>query len=394
MKLKTMMYGLTAAAVLAMGVPVLAEEAEVAVEETAEPEIFETEDGVLSIKAPTAEWKKMTDEKHWFVMTDGDDMITVDHLSNGENLPAVEVANDEFGAIYQAFVSTKNEVFAVKGAAVEQDDLKEIMESISTIQILKFDTKKAVEEKKEKAEFGLREIGKDYYVTASTLNVRLGCSANDTQIGSLVKGDKVFVKGAVTKDGKDIGWMQITFKGSDAYVSAEFLSEQAPAAAEPTKAPENASTENPPEMPEIRQITVWDADGNVNVVFVDNAVWRDKDGNTYSTEDEFLFICNETGVRYAAQEGFLSNDEAKETATEETAAEPAEEENVAPAETPAAEWITFYSQDGEEVKVIMTEDVDVFVDEEGNRYERIEGIVFNRTKDDSKWSSEKETWEE
>ena len=54
MKLKTMMYGLTAAAVLAMGVPVLAEEAEVAVEETAEPEIFETEDGVLSIKAPTA----------------------------------------------------------------------------------------------------------------------------------------------------------------------------------------------------------------------------------------------------------------------------------------------------------------------------------------------------
>ena len=147
-------------------------------------------------------------------------------------------------------------------------------------------------------------------------------------------------------------------------------------------------------MPEIRQITVWDADGNVNVVFVDNAVWRDKDGNTYSTDDEFLFICNETGVRYAAQEGFLSNDGAKETATEETAAEPAEEENVAPAETPAAEWITFYSQDGEEVKVIMTEDEDVFVDEEGNRYERIEGIVFNRTKDDSKWSSEKETWEE
>ena len=386
MKLKTMMYGLTAAAVLTMGVSVLAEQAEVAVEETAKPEVFETEDGVLSIQAPTAEWKKMTDEKHWFVMTDGDDMITVDHLSNGENLPAVEVANDEFGAIYHGFVSTKNEVFVVKGAAVEQEDLKEIMESISTIQILKFDTKKAVEEKKEKAEFGLREIGKDYYVTASTLNVRLGCSANDTQIGSLVKGDKVFVKGAVTKDGKDIGWMQITFKGSDAYVSAEFLSEQAPAAAEPTKAPENASTENPPEMPEIRQITVWDADGNVNVVFVDNAVWRDKDGNTYSTEDEFLFICNETGVRYAAQEGFLSNEGAAE--------EPAEEENVAPAETPAAEWITFYSQDGEEVKVIMTEDEDVFVDEEGNRYERIEGIVFNRTKDDSKWSSEKETWEE
>ena len=105
MKLKTMMYGLTAAAVLTMGVSVLAEQAEVAVEETAKPEVFETEDGVLSIQAPTAEWKKMTDEKHWFVMTDGDDMITIDHLSNGESLPAVEVANDEFGAIYQAFVS-------------------------------------------------------------------------------------------------------------------------------------------------------------------------------------------------------------------------------------------------------------------------------------------------
>ncbi len=377
MKLKTMMYGMTAAAVLTMGVPAFAEEAEPApVEATAEPEIFETEDGVLSIQAPTVDWKKMTDEKHWFVMTDGDDMITIDHLSNGENLPAVEVANDEFGAIYQAFVSTKNEVFAVKGAAVKQEDLQEIMESISTIKILKFDTKTAVEEKKEQAAFAIRAIGKDYYVTADMLNVRLGCSANDVLAGTLVKGDKVYVKGAVTKDGKDIGWMQITFNGSDAYVSAEFLSEQAPAAA-PAK--EETKTENPPALPEIRQFTVWDVDGNVNVVFQEDGKWRDKDGNTYFTEDEFLFICDQTGVQFTTQEGFLSNN------TDVPAEEPQEEQ---------AQWITFYGADGAEVKVIMTDDDNIFVDEEGVTYERIEGKLFRKTTDDTEWCAEKEYWDE
>ena len=215
--MKKLVYGLTAAAVLALSVPAIAEEtaeAEVteAAEEAKEPTVFETEDGVLSIEAVSDEWKELDDDNHWFVITDGDDLITIDHLSNGETLPPVEVANEEFNAIYQAFVSTKNEVFIVKGSAVEQEDLEGIMRSISTIKILQYDTKKALEEK-EKEVISVRKIEKDYYVTASSLNVRMGASSNEKVIGTLVKGEKVHVKSALLKNGKDTGWMQIAYKG-------------------------------------------------------------------------------------------------------------------------------------------------------------------------------------
>ena len=393
-----MMYGLTAAAILAMSVPAIAEEAaDAAVEETAEPEVFETEDGVLSIEAPTEDWKVVEDEKHWFAMTDGDDLITIDHLSNGEVLPAVDVADEEYGAVYHAFVSTKNEVFIVKGAAVEAENLEGIMRSIGTVKILKFDTKEALEKKEDnKEEFGFRPIGKDYYVTAESLNVRAGCSANDARLGSLTKGTKVYVKGAVTKDGKDIGWMQISFKGSTAYVSAQFLSDKAPEAAPAVTPTPAAEGENPPAPAVVDTITIWDAEGNAAAVYQAEPGpygWRDQYDTVYMSEDGFLFQNTSTGVFFAAQEGWLSTQEEMEPQEEPAQEEPTEEPEAepAPAENP---WITFYGQDGQEVEVQMTEDEDIFVDHDGVTYERIEGKIFRNTEDDTIWAAEAEYWDE
>ncbi len=200
-----------------------------------------TADGVLSITAPGDEWKETVDPNYWFVISDGKNTITVDHLSNGESLPAVDVAGNDFGAVYQAFVSTRNEVFVVKGLAASQEELTNVMEAIGTIKVLKFDTKTAVQKETEaqSSQFGLRAINATYYVTTDELNVRNGCSTDEAVVGAIYYGESVTVNGAVTKDGADFGWYQIQYNGAPAYVSAGFLSESQPAA----KSTEKAQTE-------------------------------------------------------------------------------------------------------------------------------------------------------
>ena len=77
------------------------------------PTVYQTADGVLSIQAPGADWVALSDPNYWFAITDGDDLITVSHLSNGEALPPVTVADSEYAAVCHAYVSTENEVFVI-----------------------------------------------------------------------------------------------------------------------------------------------------------------------------------------------------------------------------------------------------------------------------------------
>ena len=191
--------------------------------------IIATSDGVLSIEAPSDAWEVMVDPNHWFTMTDGADMITIEHLSNGESLPAIAVADATYAAVYQAYVSTRNEVFSVKGCAVKSEDLEAIMKAIGTIKILQFDTKAAINQATAAApSITITPINKTYYVIGDDVNVRLGCSVDDQSIGTKYYGEEVQVIGSVQKDGADLGWFQISFNNTTAYISAAFLSETKP----------------------------------------------------------------------------------------------------------------------------------------------------------------------
>ena len=194
-------------------------------------ETITSEDGVLSIETPDDTWAQTTDPNYWFVISDGKSIITIDHLSNGENLPVVTVANENYTAVAQSFVSTLNEVFVVKGMAAEQKDLEGLLRMMGTIKILKFDTKQAISSAPASSgsAFGLREINEDYYITANDLRVRTDYSVDAAVIGSLYKGEQVRVLGEVTKDGADYGWCKIMYQGSTAYISDQYLSKTAPA---------------------------------------------------------------------------------------------------------------------------------------------------------------------
>ena len=279
-----------------------------------------SENGVVSIETPDDTWVQTSDPNYWFVISDGKNSITIDHLSNGEKLPDVTVANDAYKAVSQSFVSTPNEVFIVKGLAAEQDDLPAIMNIIGTIKILRFDTKTAVSSTPvpTASEFGLREINETYYSTTDELRVRTECSVDSSVIGELNNGDAVIVKGMVTRGGKDYGWYQIEYKGSTAFVSAQYISPTAPSgnkasggssssdgkASGGSSSSGGKASEKPYAV--ANGFTVYDANGNNQGLLVlysdgmyysnDMQAYRSNGNGSYSGAGETLYDYNPAGV--------------------------------------------------------------------------------------------------
>ena len=217
---KRVLFAAAAAAVLCMAMPAAAE-------------TFTSADGVLSIDLPDDTWKEMEDSSKWIVLSDGGNVITIDHLSNGEKLPEIAVADSHYVNVYQAAFSSQNEVFIITGYLADASKMADIAKTIVSAKVLKYDTKLAVKKDEQKQDdktgFTIAAMDATLYVTAEGLNVRSGYSTDDAILGGLSKGASVKVTGKVQKDGQDYGWYQIAYNGSTGYVSASFLSSTAPA---------------------------------------------------------------------------------------------------------------------------------------------------------------------
>ncbi len=309
-----------------------------------------TEDGVLSMDLPTPQWQVVPDSSHWFVISDGDDLITIDHLQNGQNLPAPSVADRNYAAVYHTFVSTRNEVFVVKGCAVDQKDLEMIMNAVSTVRILKFDTKTALASPapQQTSSYTLKPVNDYYYVLADPLNVRETYSTDSNAIGSLELGSRIFVTAMVQKDGKDIGWAQIRLNnGGTAYVSSKFLAKVDP---------------EEDKKPEYDEVTIYAKDGSWVKVFREKGTfgnWQDSHGIQY-TEIEgnaHLFYDNTNGTYFS---------EYKEYWEEMKEAEQAEQDV-------QTQTMVLYAENGAQAIVTGHAGDEVWTDSNGGKYHWIDG---------------------
>ena len=289
---KHIITGIMIGAMLSFACPAIAEETDLRA-----PATVTSPDGVLSIQLPTAEWKAAEDENHLLSLTDGDDLITIDRFSPADPMSEVTLTDDTYDATYQTYVSTRDVVYVIKGAAEKAEDLEEIMRSIGTIRILtpNSDTAAAQPAKETEApsQFGLRSIGAVYYVIGDDLNVRSGYSIDDEVIGSLYRGEEAYVDGAVTKDGQDYGWYQIKFKDRKAYVSADFLTSNKPVAtAASGSAPASSASSGSGSTP------------------VSNLVYCDFCGKWYEEGNVFRnHVCPARDAAYAAQSDYDSSDD-------------------------------------------------------------------------------------
>ncbi len=241
-----------------------------------------TSDGVMTIETPDDSWAVVADANHWLSLSNGSDRIVVEHLSNGEALPSVQVANPSYKAVYQAFVSTENEVFVVIGEAAQKENLQKLMEAIQTIKIQKLDTKTAINTpapQPASEEFGLRQIGANYSVAATDLKVRASYSTDSQDLGTLNTGDVVYVLAAVTRGGKDYGWYQINYNNGTAYVSAQFLSPN------PTSGSSSSGQSKAPAGAESKVLYYYGGNLSVTIHKNANGVWVDDTGRTYTQID-------------------------------------------------------------------------------------------------------------
>ena len=203
--------------------------AETATAETAAEKTFETKDGVLSIQAPkdNDNWAVIDDPNSWFAIGDGNDLITIDHIMNGAQLPQTELANEKYAEVYQMFYSTPNEVFVITGSVAEKDEAAAIKDAVCSFKVLQYDTIKKPEQPT--SAYAVRELNEIRYCTEKDgVNVRSGFTTDDPLIGGFHFGDQVTVTGAVTKDGVDNGWIRVNYNGQTGYTVGQYYSTTKP----------------------------------------------------------------------------------------------------------------------------------------------------------------------
>ena len=252
-------------------------------------ETFTASNGVLSIELPNENWKEMEDSTKWIVLSDGGNVVTIDHFSNGEKLPDMTVANDDYVNVYQAVFSTQNEVFIITGSVVDAAKIPEITHMILSAKVLQYNTKLAIrkEETPAVSEFSLVPIDKTMYVIADGLNIRSGCSTDDQILGSYGNGAAVHVTGVVQRNGADYGWYQVSYGNGTGYVSAGFLSDNAPEQKIETDTSANTSADTT-YSGSVK--TVYAEDGTVLTLYEGtDGFWRDREGTAYTrlTDTEF-----------------------------------------------------------------------------------------------------------
>lgn len=231
MKKNILLASLAAAVVFSFATPAVAE-------------TFTSSDGVLSIELPNDGWKEMSDPTKWIALSDGSNLITIDHLSNGDPLPDIAIADDHYVNVYQATFSTQNEVFIITGYVVDAAKIAEMANTIVSTKVLKYDTKTKKAPATEQAavsDFSVVATDATKYVASDGLNVRSGCSTSDKIIGAYAYGSSVHVTGVIQKNGQDFGWYQVDYNGGTGYVSSAYLSDTAPAAKPQTSKTGSAS---------------------------------------------------------------------------------------------------------------------------------------------------------
>ena len=359
-------------------------------------ETVTSSDGVLSIELPAENWAQTTDPNYWFVVSDGKNTITVDHLSNGENLPSVMVANSFYPAVYQAFVSTENEVFVVKGLAATEEELESLMKTIGTIKVLKYDTKKAVEKAAAAPsadQYGLKGMNAIYYVASDVeeLMVRGGYSTDSDILGTLYAGEEVAVEGMVTRNGEDYGWYKISYDGMEAYVNAMFLSTEQGAAA--SEAPATGAAASSGQTSAGSSQTVYTEDGRVTVITFDPAAgaWKDANGLTYLEMAGALLYDPVNDIYWDADPNFWSShsnsdfnyNEFAQSMTDGGSAYPAKYSNMVTVYSPEGNAVDLYFDEAAYAwKSVATDQV----------YIAMAGGLYYQDGSDAYWDSDPTYW--
>ena len=229
--------------------------------------VFYTSDEALLIQAPAQNWYELTDAGYWFAITNGTDLITINHLKPGDTLQAAVTADDKYSAVCHTFLSTRNDVFDVRGFAVNQDDISAIQRAIGTIRFLSL---------------GFTVYGED----ATTAWIMQTDGAN-TYTDTLGNTYSRLPDGLYQRN--DTGMLYSTYPG---YWGLNIG----------------------PETPDGKPFTVYGEDATkVSIYRTVGGYYMDANGNTYDRTRDGLFRRNSDSMLYSADPGYWNNSEGPDT---------------------------------------------------------------------------------
>ena len=254
--------------------------------------------GVMSIELPDDSWKEINDVNNWIVLSDGGNMITIDHISNGDTLPGISIADSHYVNIYQTIYSTQNEIFVVKGFVADAAKADAIYQAVLSAKVLVFNTKMPVKMQStvNASDFNVVPMDETYYATADGINVRLTNSITADIIGSLVKGTPVQVTGLVQRKDQDYGWYRISYDGGIGYVISTFFS---------TKAPSGKDSGTDGDIYDIKFTgtakAIYKSDGSAVTIYeTADAEWYDYSGKKYVQTGDYEFQTEDGSVTLTA----------------------------------------------------------------------------------------------
>ena len=189
-------------------------------------------DGVLSIRMAGLLWKMIEDPDGRFVYTDGGNAVAIRHVSNGDSIPKVQIASDNYPEIYQVYYSSKNEVFIVTGYVKYIDANTTIRETIESVKLLREDSKHAVPTQPAHT-FEVRDASGTMYISAEEASVYSNYNTSSDVVVVLRKDDEVQVTGVVFCDGKEYGWSRVVYDGREGYINTSMLTGTAPTPVDP-----------------------------------------------------------------------------------------------------------------------------------------------------------------
>lgn len=284
---------------------------------------FKAQDSVITIEAPDKEWDEAKVQDAAMVLTDGKNKIIVQHYSNGEQLPAITVADSNYAKTCQNIISTTDEVFIITGLAEKQDSFQEIQKSVQSIVINKYGTKKAVKVSSGKSdgtssksegssgsaketasggESGVETASFTGWVKGTQVNVRSDCTVNSDILGQVYLEDPVSVTGYVTS-GKDGGsWYQINYNGQKGYVAEEYISHS----------PSTAEQRNIELTDECLTIYYVNGNGAADIYKSTDGKWYDGSGREYSTDGSGVWTLIADGTTWTEETQESPADSAKE----------------------------------------------------------------------------------
>lgn len=266
---------------------------------SAEDNTFTDDNAIVSVTAPDNTWKEAEVSEALLALTNGTDMVTVYHYSNGETLPGVVVAGDNYEKICQTYLSSRDEIFVVTGYAVEEEDFEDVKTACESAEILRTGTKKAVSKttsssstaktQSASSEYTVEGTSDVFYVNGDSLNVRASYSTDSSILGTLDYGDAVVVTGQVKYNGEYTEWLQIQYNGSVGYVSSAYLSSVQP----------DTETDPSTDVTGSKVQLFYENSNAVWVTLGSDGVWRDDDGLTYTflgTNDDGQIWTNSEGT--------------------------------------------------------------------------------------------------